>query len=103
LECLILRDKTERPETITIGTNELIGTDPSKLPPALARLIAGQWKTGAIPPLWDGKAKERIVAKVGREGCHDGVRLKDRGVGFPKMTPDAFCERPECRFFSRFV
>jgi UDP-N-acetylglucosamine 2-epimerase len=39
--CLTLRDNTERPETITIGTNELIGTDPSKLPPALARLMAG--------------------------------------------------------------
>ena len=57
----ILRDNTERPETITIGTNELIGTDPSKLPPALARLMAGQWKKGAIPPPWDGKAAERIV------------------------------------------
>jgi UDP-N-acetylglucosamine 2-epimerase (non-hydrolysing) len=59
--CLTLRDNTERPETITIGTNELIGTDPSKLPPALARLMTGQWKKGAIPPLWDGKAAERIV------------------------------------------
>ena len=52
---------TERPETIMIGTNELIGTDPSKLPPALARLMAGEWKKGAIPPKWDGKAAERIV------------------------------------------
>ncbi len=59
--CLTLRDNTERPETIAIGTNELIGTDPSKLPPALARLMAGKWKKGAIPPLWDGKAAERIV------------------------------------------
>ena len=40
--CLTLRDNTERPETITIGTNELIGTDPGKLPPALARLMARQ-------------------------------------------------------------
>jgi UDP-N-acetylglucosamine 2-epimerase (non-hydrolysing) len=59
--CLTLRDNTERPETITIGTNELIGTDPSKLPPALGRLMAGQWKKGTIPPKWDGKAAERIV------------------------------------------
>ena len=59
--CLTLRDNTERPETITIGTNELIGTDPTELPPVLARLMAGQWKKGAIPPLWDGKAAERIV------------------------------------------
>lgn len=58
---LTLRDNTERPETIRIGTNELIGTDPTKLPPALARLMAGQWKKGAIPPLWGGKTAERIV------------------------------------------
>lgn len=45
--CLTLRDTTERPETITIGTNELIGTDPSRLKPALDRLFAGQWKKGA--------------------------------------------------------
>ena len=62
--CLTLRDNTERPETITIGTNELIGTDPSKLPPALGRLMAGQWKKGSIPALWDGKAAERIVAHL---------------------------------------
>ncbi|HNM60050.1 MAG TPA: UDP-N-acetylglucosamine 2-epimerase (non-hydrolyzing) [Nitrospira sp.] len=59
--CLTLRDNTERPETVTIGTNELIGTDPAKLPPALQRLMAGQWKKGAIPPLWDGKTAVRIV------------------------------------------
>ncbi|MCA9499990.1 MAG: UDP-N-acetylglucosamine 2-epimerase (non-hydrolyzing) [Nitrospira sp.] len=59
--CLTLRDNTERPETITMGTNELIGTDPSKLPPALARLLAGQWKKGSIPPKWDGKTALRIV------------------------------------------
>lgn len=67
MECLILRDNTERPETITIGTNELIGTNPEKLPPALARLMAGQWKKGAIPPKWDGKAAERIVAQLEQE------------------------------------
>ncbi|MBA5871815.1 MAG: UDP-N-acetylglucosamine 2-epimerase (non-hydrolyzing) [Nitrospira sp. CR2.1] len=64
--CLTLRDNTERPETVTIGTNELIGTDPAKLPPALTRVMAGQWKKGAIPPKWDGKAAERIVAQLGR-------------------------------------
>lgn len=59
--CLTLRDSTERPETIAIGTNELIGTNPVNLPPALARLMAGRWKAGSIPPKWDGKAAERIV------------------------------------------
>jgi UDP-N-acetylglucosamine 2-epimerase (non-hydrolysing) len=66
LLCLTLRDNTERPETITMGTNELIGTDPSKLPSALARLMARQWKTGAIPPKWDSKAAERIVEHLKR-------------------------------------
>ena len=61
IPCMTLRDNTERPETVAIGTNELIGTDPSKLPPALARLMAGEWKTGSIPPKWDGKAAERII------------------------------------------
>ena len=57
---------TERPEIITIGTNELIGTDPSKLLPALARLMAGLWKKGAIPPKWDGRTAERIVEHLER-------------------------------------
>ncbi len=64
--CLTLRDNTERPETITIGTNELIGTDPHKLAPALARLMAGRWKAGAVPPLWDGQTSTRIVNHLER-------------------------------------
>ncbi len=59
--CLTLRDNTERPETITLGTNELIGTHPARLKPALDTLFAGNWKKGSIPPLWDGRAAERIV------------------------------------------
>lgn len=58
---MTLRDSTERPETISIGTNELIGTDPANLKPALDRLFAGQWKTGSVPEKWDGKTGERIV------------------------------------------
>ena len=64
--CLTLRDNTERPETVTVGTNELIGTDPAKLGPALARLMAGEWKKGAVPEKWDGRAAERIVAELQR-------------------------------------
>ena len=62
--CLTLRDNTERPETVTIGTNELIGTDTAKLAPALASLMAGKWKKGGIPEMWDGKAAERIVSAL---------------------------------------
>ncbi|TDO26922.1 non-hydrolyzing UDP-N-acetylglucosamine 2-epimerase [Sediminibacterium goheungense] len=59
--CMTLRNNTERPETVTIGTNELLGTDPSNLPPAFDRLFNGEWKKGDIPELWDGKTGERIV------------------------------------------
>lgn len=59
--CLTLRDNTERPETITIGTNELIGTDPKAIRPALKKLLEGGWKKGGIPELWDGKTAKRIV------------------------------------------
>ena len=59
--CITLRDNTERPETCTIGTNELIGTKPEAIKPALDMLFAGQWKKGSIPELWDGHAAERIV------------------------------------------
>lgn len=59
--CLTLRNSTERPETVTIGTNELIGTNPAAIAPALDKLFAGQWKKGAIPKNWDGRSSERIV------------------------------------------
>jgi UDP-N-acetylglucosamine 2-epimerase (non-hydrolysing) len=62
--CMTLRNSTERPETVTIGTNELLGIDPAALAPAFEKLFAGQWKQGRIPPLWDGKTGERIVAKL---------------------------------------
>jgi UDP-N-acetylglucosamine 2-epimerase (non-hydrolysing) len=61
IPCITLRDNTERPETITIGTNELIGTDPSAIKPVLDKLFEGNWKKGGIPELWDGKAAERII------------------------------------------
>lgn len=59
--CITLRDNTERPETCTIGTNELIGTRPEAIKPALDLLFSGQWKKGSIPELWDGHAADRIV------------------------------------------
>lgn len=59
--CMTLRNNTERPETVTVGTNELIGTDPNNLPPAFDRLFKGEWKKGDMPELWDGKTGDRIV------------------------------------------
>jgi UDP-N-acetylglucosamine 2-epimerase (non-hydrolysing) len=61
IPCMTLRENTERPETIEIGTNELIGNKPENLAPYMDRLKAGNWKPGGIPSLWDGKAGDRIV------------------------------------------
>ena len=51
---------------MTIGTNELIGTNPDNLASALARLLDGRWKQGSTPEKWDGHAAERIVAELER-------------------------------------
>jgi len=64
IPCMTMRNSTERPETVILGTNELIGTDPQNIVPHLDNLIAGKWKKGGVPPLWDGKAAERIVGKL---------------------------------------
>ncbi|WP_430404434.1 non-hydrolyzing UDP-N-acetylglucosamine 2-epimerase [Fluviicola sp.] len=59
--CMTLRDTTERPETVTDGTNELVGTDPKEIEKMLKKCFSGNWKTGSLPALWDGKTAERIV------------------------------------------
>ena len=64
IPCLTLRDTTERPETVSIGTNELIGTNPSALKPAMEKLFDGQWKSGSVPEKWDGNTGKRIVAHL---------------------------------------
>jgi UDP-N-acetylglucosamine 2-epimerase (non-hydrolysing) len=64
--CLTLGDSTERPETVTVGTNELIGTHPAALKPALDRLFAGQWKRGSTPEKWDGHTGKRIAEQLER-------------------------------------
>lgn len=61
IPCITMRNSTERPETCEIGTNELVGTKPEDLEKALNKLQKGEWKTGSIPPMWDGKTAERIV------------------------------------------
>jgi UDP-N-acetylglucosamine 2-epimerase (non-hydrolysing) len=64
IPCMTLRTSTERPETVALGTNELLGTDPQALVPAFERLFAGDWKKGKIPEKWDGRAGERIVESL---------------------------------------
>ena len=62
--CMTLRDNTERPETLTQGTNELLGTNPKAIKPAMETLFAGKWKIGSEIEKWDGKTAGRIVAQL---------------------------------------
>ncbi len=67
--CITLRENTERPITITQGTNVLAGTDPDVIIAEARKVLAGETKTGRRPELWDGRAAERIVEiLVGRIG-----------------------------------
>jgi UDP-N-acetylglucosamine 2-epimerase (non-hydrolysing) len=59
--CLTLRPNTERPVTVTLGTNELVLADPAAVAAAIARIDTGAFRKGEIPPLWDGHATERVV------------------------------------------
>ncbi|MBI5246008.1 MAG: UDP-N-acetylglucosamine 2-epimerase (non-hydrolyzing) [Elusimicrobia bacterium] len=62
--CLTVRKNTERPVTVTLGTNELVGTDVGVLRMRAQTIIEGSWKKGKVPPLWEGKASERVVDAV---------------------------------------
>ncbi len=59
LPCLTLRPNTERPITISQGTNELV--DMETIEEKSDRILSGRWKEGTVPPLWDGRTAERIV------------------------------------------
>ena len=59
--CLTLRSNTERPITVTMGTNILVGQDRQMLTAELTKILDGKAKQGRIPPLWDGHAGDRIA------------------------------------------
>jgi UDP-N-acetylglucosamine 2-epimerase (non-hydrolysing) len=59
--CLTVRESTERPLTVAIGTNTLVGRDGAKMQAEIANIFAGKGKQGTIPPLWDGHAGERVA------------------------------------------
>ena len=61
IPCLTLRENTERPSTIEIGSNELLPFDLSIIKEKVDAIVNGNFKKGNIPPLWDGKATQRIV------------------------------------------
>jgi UDP-N-acetylglucosamine 2-epimerase (non-hydrolysing) len=62
IPCLTIRENTERPITVTQGTNELMGNSPEKILSAFDRIMNNDWKTGQKPKFWDGRAAERITA-----------------------------------------
>jgi UDP-N-acetylglucosamine 2-epimerase (non-hydrolysing) len=66
--CLTLRENTERPVTVTHGTNRLVGTDREEIGRNVDRILAGDWPSGQQVPLWDGKASVRIVDIVSSAG-----------------------------------
>jgi UDP-N-acetylglucosamine 2-epimerase (non-hydrolysing) len=64
--CLTVRENTERPVTISAGTNVLVGRSPARIRAAVADVLAGNWVKGRVPELWDGHAAERIAAIIER-------------------------------------
>lgn len=69
--CLTVRENTERPVTVEAGTNVLVGQDMKRLKREVYKILDGKAKKGSVPPLWDGKASERIAEVV--------LRSEDRG------------------------
>jgi UDP-N-acetylglucosamine 2-epimerase (non-hydrolysing) len=67
--CLTVRENTERPITVTQGTNRLVGREPSRLVREVQRVLAGETRRGKVPPLWDGHAGERIAAVLTAESA----------------------------------
>jgi UDP-N-acetylglucosamine 2-epimerase (non-hydrolysing) len=71
--CLTVRENTERPVTVEVGTNTLVGTDPAQIVPAAIEVLEGRGKKGRVPELWDGRAAER-VARVLVRFCEERGR-----------------------------
>jgi UDP-N-acetylglucosamine 2-epimerase (non-hydrolysing) len=69
--CITLRENTERPVTVEVGSSELAGSDPEKIRNAVDRILAGKWKKSGQPEGWDGKASERIVEAIVGYWGHD--------------------------------
>lgn len=75
IPCLTLRENTERAVTVSEGTNRLVGLSREAIVSAMDEILTGQWPAGRVPPLWDGRAAERIADIVLRTWA------KHRGLG----------------------
>jgi UDP-N-acetylglucosamine 2-epimerase (non-hydrolysing) len=85
--CLTLRENTERPITITEGTNELVGQDPTKIVNAARDILVGTRKPGHVPQLWDGHSAERIVNILLREVQPKGIESLPREEAARRHPP----------------
>jgi UDP-N-acetylglucosamine 2-epimerase (non-hydrolysing) len=65
IPCLTMRANTERPVTLSVGTNQLLGSDTDRLQLEISAILEGRGKKGAVPELWDGHASERIARTIG--------------------------------------
>ncbi len=84
--CLTLRPNTERPATVTEGTNRIVGTEPEAIVAAASQALAGDWPAGRVPELWDGAAAPRIAAAIAGEAD----RLRER---YRRLRRRSTCER----------
>ena len=64
IHCITLRENTERPVTVKMGTNYLVGTEPKKIIETANAVLDGKGKQGVTPPLWDGKAASRTIERL---------------------------------------
>jgi UDP-N-acetylglucosamine 2-epimerase (non-hydrolysing) len=78
LPCFTLRPNTERPITVSMGTNVLLGLAPERIAEVPSLIAAAQGKQASIPPLWDGRAAERVVGVLARYPLEEPVAAKTR-------------------------
>ena len=81
--CLTVRENTERPITVSVGTNELVGRDLGRIAEAAAKLLSGNGKRGSIPPLWDGHAAERVAAILIRKHFREECPINNLSLSTP--------------------
>jgi len=74
IPCVTIRENTERPVTVTMGTNYLAGTDPAMILSVANEILSGRGKKGTVPPLWDGHAAGRIADILLRTETAEGER-----------------------------
>jgi UDP-N-acetylglucosamine 2-epimerase (non-hydrolysing) len=74
IPCLTLRACTERPVTVSVGTNIVVGSDPQMIRDAVGEILAGRGKAGAVPELWDGRASQRAASVLMGDATHRPAR-----------------------------